>query len=108
MNQKEKLDILFREYETLRAEINTRIQSRFNVLAVTIALLAIIANKDTSLSLFLLVPVAIFVFVVWWRVRVWIIRCGNRVADIENEINILAGCEILKWENLIRKKKWTL
>ncbi|MCK4828344.1 hypothetical protein KA005_72110, partial [bacterium] len=103
MNQKEKIDILFREYEALRAEINTRIQSRFNVLAVTIALLAITANKESSLSPLLLLLVAVFVFVVWWRVRVWIIRCGNRVAEIENEINTFAGCDILKWENFIRK-----
>ncbi len=93
------IQILFKEYDTLRSEIITRTNCGYQLLALGAGALAWLASRPINQMLFVslgVVLAAMVIFVgIWWRDTY---MCSCRVKEIERQINNLAGMELLKWE----------
>ncbi len=97
---KSKIEILFKEYDTLRTEIDTRIKSAFSLWSVAIAALAIVGGlSGTKTRAWVIASVAIIALVILWYLNESATRrCAKRVSQIEKRINDLADEELLEWE----------
>ncbi|MGD0276565.1 MAG: hypothetical protein ABSB79_11050 [Syntrophales bacterium] len=104
MSPKEKIDVLLKEYDSLRSEIISRIQSRFTVTGIIVALAVFIVNEEGQIELIMGGILVIAILFFWWRVRAWILLCSVRISEIEEEINKLAEDKLLVWETRLRKK----
>ena len=123
ISAKAKIDILLKEYETLRNEITHRINSRFAIVGFTGAIIAFTISQLKGvvwpeliwpLSVFgttkevawpgsILGLAAVFLMALWRRLGTLIKRCSIRISEIEAQINNLAGQELLVWETRQRK-----
>ncbi|MGH8601688.1 MAG: hypothetical protein ACREXR_02570 [Gammaproteobacteria bacterium] len=98
------VQILLKEYDTLRAEILLRIAHRFAFLGLTGAaggyVFFTLKYKDLAIyQIIVLIIAALAVLVAWfWQGQV-IARCSERIAEIEVAVNSLAGAELLVWEH---------
>ena len=104
------IQVMLKEYETLRQESLTAIQNRNSVLAFGLASIsavftASIATKGTAgdelvaVMLMGLVPaVSLFVLVVWLGEHKRTRRAGTFLVGLESRINDEAGRELLSWE----------
>jgi hypothetical protein len=102
MNEKDKVQILLKEYDSLRAEILQRIGHRFAFLGLfgAVGAYAFFAAKNLSAHQTAVLTIsAIALFGVWWRLGNLIARCSKRLAEIEKAINSLAGEPLLRWEH---------
>jgi len=105
-DDKAKIEILLREYDTLRSEIMSRTNNRFAIIGFIVALIAFIGSQsDVPLygrcvigGLAILVVLA-----VCFRFGQLIKRCAVRIAEIEEKINNLMGEDLLAWESQIAK-----
>ena len=95
----EPIQILFKEYDSLRSEIVARTNNGYQLIAVGAGALAWLASRPVNGMLFVsigIILVALLAFVgAWWRDTY---MCSCRVKELEHEINALAGRELLKWE----------
>lgn len=99
----DNIEILFKEYDTLRAEIIARTTSGYQILGTGAVLsgplIALIGSRGfgrmfwVSLSLFV-----VFFYIVSFTFRRDITRMAARLTALESDINRLAGTELLKWE----------
>jgi hypothetical protein len=102
-SRKEKAIILFKEYDTLRAEIIGRTAGGFQLIAILGAVLAAILVLASSSGVDVVFWVAVGVFIIsaiafsWWARRD-INLIARRVAEIELEINRLCNDTLLIWE----------
>jgi len=87
-----------KEYDTLRAEILARIRSRFELLAVSFAALAVLV-KVQSASAWLIIGLVGGVAVLHTYFGWSIARISDRVAAIEDEVNGRLADELLRWES---------
>jgi len=101
-----RIDVLLKEYDTLRAEILQRINARFTIVGLLGALVAFLLSKwewqprNTLLDMRWAVAalgVAV-VLVIWYRFGTLIKNLGARVSSVEQRVNQLAGDELLTWE----------
>lgn len=102
MDEKDKVQVLLKEYDALRAEIMQRISHRFAFLGLFggVGAYAFFAAKDMSTyQTVVLMISALALFGVWWQLGNLIARCSNRIAEIEETINSLAGEPLLRWEH---------
>lgn len=102
MDEKDKVNILLKEYDTLRAEILQRIGHRFAFLSLFGAVggYTFFVAKDLSqYQTVVLIISALSLFGVWLQLGNLIARCSIRIADIEKTINSKAGEPLLKWEH---------
>ena len=102
MTDQEKIDILLKEYETLREEIIQRINNRFSFLtyAGAVGAYALFAvQTTTTFQTAVLFVTTGFLLLLWHRFGVLVARCSDRIAEIETEVNRLSGAELLQWEN---------
>jgi hypothetical protein len=102
-----RIDILLKEYDTLRAEIISRSNNRFATIGLIIALGAFVLTRpeESAVSPFVLAaPVLAILLVTLWRLGQLIKRCSLRIAEIEARINQLMGEELLAWEGRICKR----
>lgn len=102
MDEKDKVQILLKEYDSLRAEILQRIGHRFAFLSLfgAVGAYAFFAAKDMSTyQTIVLMISALALFGVWWQLGNLIARCSNRIAEIEKTINSFAGESLLRWEH---------
>ena len=102
MEEKDKIHILLKEYDTLRAEILQRIGHRFAFLGLSGAVGAYVFFTAQSLSSYQTVVLIITIFIlfgVWWQLGNLIARCSNRIAEIEGLINSIAEETLLRWEH---------
>jgi predicted lysophospholipase L1 biosynthesis ABC-type transport system permease subunit len=104
ISDKEKIAILLKEYDTLRAEIIARTTGSFQMIAVTALLTAALMTSWSSRSpdaLFWIcllgVVLTAFAFVAVAHRN--INRLARRIMKIEDYVNRLAGSEILAWES---------
>lgn len=115
---KVKIDLLLKEYDSLRSEILTRCNSRFAILGLIGGTLAY-AGSQTKVPWYLqwtpeygqilfavslLIVAFLLIAVVWWRLGQLINRCSMRIAEIEKKINQLAGQELLCWESRVARQ----
>lgn len=114
----DKVEILLKEYETLRAEILTAMNSRSSILSFGIAAVGAVfsasiavsaVTSSTLLSAFMLmgaVPAMnCFVLYIWLGEYQRMQRAGKFIADIETRINTKVGEDILSWETHLRKNQ---
>lgn len=97
------VEVLFKEYDTLRAEIIARTSAGFQVLAVSVVLFTAMVGWLgshtfdvvfwTLLATFVIVNAAIALVT---RREINII--AERIQEIEKEINRLMGATLLRWE----------
>jgi hypothetical protein len=103
MTETEKIQILLKEYETLRAEVVQRFNHRFHFLTIIGGLGAFIffkADKISYLQISAVVLAAISVIVVWFWIGDVIARCSRRISELERKINEIAGEDLLMWETI--------
>ncbi len=104
----DKVQILLKEYETLRAEILQRIGHRFAFLGLTGAVGAyafFTVDKLTNVQAVVLAMGAIAAFLNQFQQGNLIARCSKRIAEIEEAVNSLAGEKLLVWEHEKRGSK---
>lgn len=102
MDEKDKVQILLKEYDSLRAEILQRIGHRFAFLSLIGAVGVYAFFTATDLSVYQIVVLmisALALFGVWWQLGNLIARCSKRIAEIEKAINSVAGEPLLRWEH---------
>jgi hypothetical protein len=95
----DKIEILFKEYDALRAEVLNRTNNLYQLIAVAVLILTWSLSQGMSFELVLCVPIfaGIFMFLAWAAFRDIGIS-GTRLRELEDEINETAGSELLKWE----------
>src|ERR1700722_3367680 len=99
MTDPEKIDILLKEYDSLRSELVGRVTYWYQLGALAVLVLGWVAlcplDKRTAIILALLVSLGTFFAALLARdVRI----LGKRIRQLEKEINTLAGADLLKWE----------
>ena len=102
MDEKDKVQILLKEYDSLRAEILQRIGHRFSFLGLTGAVggyaFFVAKNLSTYQTVVLMIG-TIALLGVWWQLGNLIARCSHRIAEIEKTVNSFAGEPLLTWEH---------
>jgi len=96
-----KIDILMKEYESLRSEIFHRIDRRFAFLGLTGAVAAIAlfkVDKYTVARVSILFASIFVLGAVWFHLGRLIQECSSRISEIEQQVNSLVGDELLVWE----------
>lgn len=91
-----------KEYDTLRAEIIQRLGHRIAFLALTGAVGVYAFFRDNGLTLyqyFVIAVAVVFMSAVWLHLGNVIGRCSRRIAEIELQINAMAGEVLLRWEH---------
>jgi hypothetical protein len=98
--EKLQIQILLKEYDTLRQEIVGRINSRFSLVGFGSGLAVFLASqKPTEWDWLLIVSWLLALVILWWRTAILLRRCSIRIAYLEQQINSLAGAELLAWES---------
>src|SRR5689334_15076040 len=97
---RDKIDILFKEYDTLRAQVVSLISTGAQIATVAVAAISWLSTRPHdrgfwSLTLIISGATCLFVLMLWREMYF----CSRRVAEIEREINGLAGATLLKWES---------
>lgn len=93
-----RVTVLLKEYDTLRAEILARIRSRFELLAVSFAALAVLVKVQHA-SAWLIVGLVIGVAVLHSYFGWSIAKISDRLATIEGEVNRRLDDNLLAWES---------
>ena len=99
MEPEKQIDILLKEYDTLRAEACVRINFRFAFLGLicgTITL-ALAGDKDGSREWLFCLTVALSA--IWFYIGQLLNRIRSGIQRVEREINTLAGARLLTWES---------
>ena len=116
MEDKYKIDILLKEYETLRQEILSRANNRFLMLGMVGAFLGYVLLTDNpilrihiwgiSMRAFILVIGVIGLLAIWLLFGYFVGTAAKRISVIERKINQLAGEELLEWETRYGWGRW--
>ena len=97
-DNKAKIEILLKEYDTLRNETMSRTNDRFAIVGFIVAFIVFIGTQS-EVPLYgrcLIGGLAILVVLaLWFRFGQLIKRCAVRIADIEEKINNLMGEKLL-------------
>lgn len=108
-DEKKMIDILLKEYDTLRQEIVSRINTRFTLLNLSLIALTFVAVQlkgETKAIWAVVVLVGIFIVfaTVWWSSGLLVCRLSRQVAVLEKRINSVAGQELLTWEHQVASR----
>jgi len=95
----DRITILLKEYDTLRAEMTARINSRFAFLGLTMGIAALVWSRDRAPSTMVMLGLAAILLAVWFYLGQLLYRLRVAIAHVENEINKLAGTQLLTWES---------
>src|SRR5438093_6794501 len=95
-----RINIVLKEYDTLRAEVLQRLSARYQLLAVVAALGTLVGTRDVPASVIAVtVAITLVVLAVVW---IWFLydidRCAEKISEIEDHVNKLAGTRLLSWE----------
>jgi hypothetical protein len=97
----DSISILLKEYDTLKSEILQRCGHRFALLGMMGAVLGYGVFKSRELTYHqfgALAVAALFLTFVWIRFGQLIVKCSNRIAEIETMVNKRMGEDLLVWE----------
>ncbi len=109
MDTKTKVDVLLREYDTLRQEIVSRTNNRFAMAGLLVAVAAFVISQPELVASerWGIAIVAFFVSIGgWWTIGFLIRCCAARLMEIEQRVNALVGDELLVWETR-NAKRWS-
>ncbi len=103
---KEKIEVLLKEYDSLRAEIGKKTSGGYQLITVLAAILAAVlglaSRNDLRVGLELGISGTVFVValgVAFYRIsRTDTNIIARRVSDIENQIAEIMGDTLLRWE----------
>lgn len=103
-----KVEVLLREYDTLRTEILARVRTRFELLGFLAIITAFAGSRDSSTTVAVTVAaVALLIAIVVW---IWfargIKRCAVRILEIETKVNELLDDDLLRWESSLPRDSW--
>lgn len=101
LSRKERINILMKEYDTLRTEIFHRTNSGFAIVGLLGGLggYAIFTMKEfTPWNLSGLAIAAVFLLFLRLEFGRLTIRASRRIAQIEDQVNTLAGETLLVWD----------
>jgi energy-converting hydrogenase Eha subunit C len=95
----DQISILFKEYDTLRAEILTRTNNGYQLMTVMAGALAWLLSRPVNRMFFVSLTVVglllvLFVAALWRDIHM----ISARLQELEHDINELAGKELLRWE----------
>jgi hypothetical protein len=117
-SDKLKIDILMKEYETLRTDMLQRVNQRFVCIGLigAVATYAFFKVEKYTVSRVLIIAVAISILgAVWFHFGRLMHQLSLRIAGIEQRINCLVGDELLLWETRGQNKffyhrlhRWTV
>jgi hypothetical protein len=105
---KTKIDILLKEYDVLTTHIVERINHRWSItgyLCAAIGAIAAFSKFEERSTQLILLAIAVLLLIMWQRSWSHIQRVAARVAEIENQVNHLAGEKLLVWENRETSKR---
>lgn len=99
-----QVDLLMKEYDTLRTEILARSRERFALASATMGIVMakvdVLATRRGYLLLAFVVTLGVALVVL--RLGDLLKRCSDRVSEIERHVNRVAMCpELLKWEGIV-------
>ena len=100
-DQSRAIDIVLHEYDSLRAEIVSRMDARFQLigfLAIVATLLGTTDISNSSRSLLIIAALILFTCV-WLLFGFYIKRCAQRLREIEDEVNKEFKKPVLVWES---------
>lgn len=114
----DSIEIMLKEYETLRQEILAAFNNRNSILSFGLAIIGAIFTASiatftgstssllSSLVLVLAVPtISIFVLLMWLGEYQRMQRAGKFLVDLERRINEEASKELLTWETHLRAQR---
>jgi hypothetical protein len=101
LGEKERLQILLAEYNSLRTESTARMTSVYQVATMTaLVLIWLLQQKDGGAPFYLGLTAAIVgLSICAWTLARDLGRAGIRVKQIEGEVNRRAGEPLLVWES---------
>jgi len=119
---KEEIEILFKEYDALRAEIVSGLSGRHTILSIGIAAIGLICTSAVAFSkstpeltglifTFGVPAMGIFVLLIWFGEYTRVQNAGIHLYDLESKINTEAEKKLLTYEtnrrdNLKKKKDY--
>jgi hypothetical protein len=97
---KEHIQILLAEYNSLRSEINARMSSVYQVVAITAVVAVWLLQQRFGMRLYLgVAAAAVGLALCAWALMRDCVRAALRVKQLEREINRRAGEHLLVWES---------
>ena len=102
------IEVLLREYDTLRTEILARVRTRFELLGFLAIIATIVGSQDSATSFRLGVAGSAIVIALtaWGWFASGIKRCATRILAIEAKVNDFMGEELLAWERSQPRRAW--
>ena len=94
------INILFKEYDALRTEIQNRTNHGFQIGAISAVVLTWLLSRPVDYKFWAILAStsAVFVVAAWMAFRD-INKASVRLKELEQEINALAGSPLLQWES---------
>ena len=102
MDEKVKVDVLLKEYETLSSYALQRNSQRFALLSVSGGLGSYAffsAHAFDTYQRAILMVTAVALLLLWWQLGGMMVRCANRMAEIEERVNSVAREGLMQWES---------
>jgi hypothetical protein len=100
LSSKDQINILLKEYDTLRAEILGRMNHRWQMLGLIGAIVTFASAQSGAIAGRAIAGVmAVGLFGLWLNSGRYVARLARRVSDIEKRVNGLAGENLLEWES---------
>jgi hypothetical protein len=103
MTDQERVTILLKEYDGLRAEVTARTGFGFQTVNFGIVAFIFLATRAASLDVIFWISLVLGIIVIgfstYFNLRD-IGRASRRIAEIELDINARVGEDLLIWENL--------
>ncbi len=100
LSEKDKIQILLAEYNTLRTELLNRHTAGFQMVAIGTAVLTWLAAQSIDAKFLVLSVVFSIVMACWiWVLYADIRRLGVRIRQLEEDVNRRAGEPLLIWES---------
>jgi hypothetical protein len=104
LDARDWIQILFKEYDTLRAEILARVANAYQLHSIAGGLIGLLLTGVLATAVpwkVITLPIGMVVVLwvaLWLGLRRVILRCAARLREIEGTINELAGADLLRWE----------
>lgn len=102
ISDKDKIEILLKEYDTLRAEMLQRFDNRFQFIVIIGAIGAYAFLKGKKLpwnQVLIVIFASVSVIVIWFWIGYIAATQSRRISEIEKQVNKLAGQELMQWES---------
>jgi len=100
LGDKERIQILLAEYNSLRGEINARVSNAYQVSAITAGAIAWFLQQPIGPKALAGAGIGVIgILISAWFIFRDCFKAGLRVQQLETEINRRAGEKLLVWEN---------